>query len=326
MISVLLIILKIIGITLLVIIGLFLFLLLLVLFVPVRYRFKGSYDEKFLCKGKITWLLHLISIKIDVEERVVTSIRILGIPLSVFMKKKDNVKKKKADKGEEESAGMVVTTAGSDSKTAEENGRNMLPVSVEQTGSSEMTIAAGHEEKESAEDVAEEEKQTLFDKLLYKIQVIIQKVRELAGKVKSIFEKIKDTVINIKKKKETVKRYLVILRSDTAKAAFALCRKRIFRMLKHMFPRRMRVNITYGMEDPADTGYILAVFGMLPGFVGKRIVLHADFNQPVFKGDFNVKGGIRAVVLLYQGLCVILDKNCQRLYHIVKKEISNEHK
>ena len=144
MISVLLIILKIIGITLLVIIGLFLFLLLLVLFVPVRYRFKGSYDEKFLCKGKITWLLHFISIKIDVEERVVTSIRILGIPLSVFMKKKDNVKKKKADKGEEESAGMVVTTAGSDSKTAEENGRNMLPVSVEQTGLSEMTIAAGH--------------------------------------------------------------------------------------------------------------------------------------------------------------------------------------
>ena len=130
----------------------------------------------------------------------------------------------------------------------------------------------------------------------------------------------------MKEKKETLKRYLVIVRSDTAKAAFALCKKRIFRMLKHIFPRKMRVNLTYGMNDPADTGYILAVYGMLPEFVGKRVILHADFDNPVLKGDFYLKGGIRAWTLLYQVICVILDKNCQRLYHIVKKEIANERK
>ena len=96
MISILLIILKIIGITLLVILGLVLVLFLVVLFVPVRYRFKGNYDDAFHCKGKITWLLHFISIKIEVEKEVVTSIRILGIPISIFLKKKKSISRQRS--------------------------------------------------------------------------------------------------------------------------------------------------------------------------------------------------------------------------------------
>ena len=324
--SVLLIILKIIGITLLVIICLILLLLLLVLFVPVRYRFKGSFDEKFLGRGKITWLLHLVSIRIDVEDKVVTSIRILGIPLSVFLKKKD-----KAETSENVSEEKTETAADST--------KNSLPArQIERTETDASSVTAGSAgdipEQISDESISEdimgessvEEKQTLFDKISAKIQAINQKVRDLINKIKSIFDKIKDTIVNITEKKETLKRYLAIVRSDTAKAAFALCKKRIFRMLKHIFPRKMRVNLTYGMNDPADTGYILAVYGMLPEFVGKRVILHADFDNPVLKGDFYLKGGIRAWTLLYQVICVILDKNCQRLYHIVKKEIANERK
>ena len=97
-------------------------------------------------------------------------------------------------------------------------------------------------------------------------------------------------------------------------------------MLKHILPRKIRANITYGMSDPADTGYVLAVYGMLPAFVGKNIMLHADFDRQVLRGNFLVKGNIRAWTLLCQVLCVLMDKNCQRLFHIVKKEIGNERK
>ena len=97
-------------------------------------------------------------------------------------------------------------------------------------------------------------------------------------------------------------------------------------MLKHIFPNKVRANVTYGMSDPADTGYILAVYGMLPAFVGKSIHLHPDFDKQILKGDFFIKGAIRAWTLLYQVLCVLFDKNCRKLYHIVKKEIANERK
>jgi len=330
--SVLLIILKIIGITLLVIICLILLLLLLVLFVPVRYRFKGSYDEKFLCRGKVTWLLHLVSIRIDVEDKAVTTIRILGIPLSVFLKKKDKVEETTSEKVSEEKTTMVTDSAKLSLPAGQTEKAEMDKISVTVDSAGDIPEHLSDESmaetlrEQPANDLPVEEKHTVFNKISSKIQAIIQKIRDLIDKIKSIFAKIKDTIINVKEKKETLKRYLAIVRSDTAKAAFALCKKRIFQMLKHIFPRKMRVNLTYGMNDPADTGYILAVYGMLPEFVGKRVVLHADFDNPVLKGDFYVKGGIRAWTLLYQVICVLLDKNCQRLYHIVKKEIANERK
>ena len=68
MISVLQILLKILGIILLSLIGILIVLLLVVLFIPVRYRFKGYYKDEFVCHGKITWLLHLVSISIDFEK------------------------------------------------------------------------------------------------------------------------------------------------------------------------------------------------------------------------------------------------------------------
>ena len=89
MISVLLTLLKMIGIVLLSLLGLFLVLLLVVLFVPVRYRIKGYYKDEFVCHGKITWLLHLVSVSIDYDKEAVTAIRIFGIDISSFLNKKE---------------------------------------------------------------------------------------------------------------------------------------------------------------------------------------------------------------------------------------------
>ena len=88
MISVLLTLLKIIGIVLLSLLGLFLVLLLIILFVPVRYRLKGYYKDEFVCHGKITWLLHMVSVSIDYDKEAVTAVKILGIDISSFLNKK----------------------------------------------------------------------------------------------------------------------------------------------------------------------------------------------------------------------------------------------
>ena len=300
MISILLIILKIIGITLLVIFGLFLLLLLVVLFVPVRYRFKGNYDDSFHCKGKITWLLHLVSIRIEVEKEVVTSIRILGIPLSVFIKKK------------KEAAFQTEAEESNKQKQSESQ-------TVEQIEEKQAEIFSVTEEVQT-------EKISFIQKIKNIIHNIKQKIHNIIEKIKNVIEKIKDFICNIKSKKKQLKRYLRILQSDTTKAAFVLCKKKIFKMLKHVFPRKLHADLTFGFEDPATTGYILAIYGMLPAFVGKSIILHPDFDKQIFQGSFKVKGAIRAWTLLYQVLSILMDKNCRKLYHIVKKEISNEHK
>ncbi len=309
MISILLIILKIIGITLLVIFGLFLLLLLIVLFVPVRYRFKGNYDDSFQCKGKITWLLHLVSIRVEVEKEVVTSVRILGIPISVFMKKK------KAD------VSQIAVEEIVDEKQPEAE-KNVDHKSTK----SQIVERIEEKQAEIFSEESQKEKISFIQKIKNTIHNIKQKIHDIIEKIKNVIEKIKDFICNIKSKKKQLKRYLRILQSDTTKAAFALCKKKIFQMLKHIFPRKLHADLTFGFEDPATTGYILAVYGMLPAYVGKSIILHPDFDKQIFKGDFKVKGSIRAWTLLYQALSILMDKNCRKLYHIVKKEISNEHK
>ena len=288
MLSVLFIILKIIGIVLLAIVLLLLLLFFCILFVPARYRIMGSYEETFVCKAKITWLLHFIVVKINVEKETVTSIRILGIPLSVFLRKKNEpaVEKQKTNK----------------------------PAVEKQNINKPQPAANGDKETDTS---CKSEKITFFKKIKLKIQKIIDLFNSIINKIKQFFT-------DIKEKKDRIKRYLSILKSDAAKASFLLCKKKLFKMLKHFIPRKMHANITYGLSDPADTGYILALYSMLPEAFGKKVVLYPDFNQAVFKCDFRMKGLIRMWTLLHQILSVIVDKNCKNFYKTLKKEIANE--
>lgn len=288
MLSVLFIILKIIGIVLLAIVILLLLLFFCILFVPARYRITGSYEETFVCKAKITWLLHFIVVKINVEKETVTSIRILGIPLSVFLRKKKEpaVEKQKTNK----------------------------PAVEKQNINKPQHDANGDKETDTS---CKSEKITFFKIIKSKIQKIIDLFNSIINQIKLFFT-------DIKEKKDRIKRYLSILKSDAAKASFLLCKKKLFKMLKHFIPRKMHANITYGLSDPADTGYILALYSMLPEAFGKKVVLYPDFNQAVFKCDFRMKGLIRMWTLLHQILSVIVDKNCKNFYKTLKKEIANE--
>ena len=332
MISILLIILKIIGITLLVVLGLFLFLFLVVLFVPVRYRFKGNYDDSFHCKGKVTWLLQLVSIKVEVKEGVVTSIRILGIPLSIFLKnkKKDilSPEEEKQDNHNQSKDRVESVAKQEDAKPQLEQKKSQTLESVED----EMDVKELQNENSQVDSITAEmsviqtKKKSIIQKFQDIYNTIKQKIKDIIHKIRNVIQKIKDFILSSKDKKKQLKRYLKILQSDTTKAAFALCKNKIFKMLKHIFPRKLHVDFKFGFEDPATTGYTLAVYGMLPKSVGKCIILHPDFDNPVFEGQFKVKGAICAFTLLCQVLSILMDRNCRKLYHIVKKEISNEHK
>ena len=68
--TVLLTILKIIGIVLLVILGIMLFLLAVLLFVPVRYSVKGTVDNNITAEGKISWLCSILSLFSSDESQI----------------------------------------------------------------------------------------------------------------------------------------------------------------------------------------------------------------------------------------------------------------
>lgn len=83
MISVILAILKIIGIVLLCLLGLLLLIMLAVLLVPIRYQAAGSAAEKeILARAGISWLLHLIQVKLElVNQKVGITVKLFGIQI-----------------------------------------------------------------------------------------------------------------------------------------------------------------------------------------------------------------------------------------------------
>ena len=81
MIHILLMILKVIGVILLVILGLILAAVLLILFVPVRYRADVSFEGKPDGEAAVSWLLHLVRIRVSYHEHADISGRVLWFKL-----------------------------------------------------------------------------------------------------------------------------------------------------------------------------------------------------------------------------------------------------
>ena len=76
--TVLLTILKVIGWILLGILGLILLTVLTVLLVPIRYRADGVWKEEKYIRGRVTWLLHLLSIRVTYEKELLLEVRVAG--------------------------------------------------------------------------------------------------------------------------------------------------------------------------------------------------------------------------------------------------------
>lgn len=102
MLSVILLILKLIGILLASIIGVILLVICLALLVPIRYRIYVSHDKKIYGKVRIHWLLHLIGVKaLYVDEKLTIKVKLFGI--TVYDSSRPRKEKKVREKNPERS-------------------------------------------------------------------------------------------------------------------------------------------------------------------------------------------------------------------------------
>ncbi|MDD6202944.1 MAG: DUF2953 domain-containing protein [Lachnospiraceae bacterium] len=280
MISIILSILKIIGIVLLCILGILIGLVLLFLFVPIRYRFGGSYHEKPILRVRVSWLLRILTCSIMYEDEFLWKIKVLGIPVFPMSKKTARKEQEKP------------------------------PVS-----SLDMTSKIKKEEPEKSEIKKEEPKEPENPENPEKH--IEEGIKEKKQPVASLLKKIKDNF-------KDFERYYKFFTSDSTKEAFRVCKRRVFSLLKSIFPKKCKAIVHFGMEDPAMTGQILAFHGMLYPVIGNTVSIYPEFEKKVFEADFSGKGRIYLFIVLYQVIRVITDRNCQKFINQMKKEIADE--
>lgn len=291
--TVLLLILKILGIVLLVLLGILLALLLIVLFVPVRYQGSGYREEgdpvPVHVQLKVTWLLHLVRVSFIYPEEAFLKVKVLFFQILPAKEKKkyDRAAKKESDekkqKTDKKEAGSDVRDTASDQKISDEGN--------------------------AADEDGGDDRRTLSDF----VRKLFSAVRNIKYTIRKIYDKINHIIHNIRY-------YIRILQTESFKRAFVLCREQLLGLMKIVLPRKVSGTFTIGMEDPAATGQILSIYGILYPLIGDSITVVPDFEKPVMEGSFRFKGKITAFTLIRIAAKIYFDKDLKRVIRLFKKE------
>lgn len=306
MLTVVLTILKWIGIALLVLLGVLIFLLCLILFVPIRYKANGFCKDSYQIHAKATWLLHIISFTVDFkqEQPFRMKLRILGI--SIY----DNLKEKKTKKTKVNTLPEIVGASKqerSNAESVEEITKAEKPIMQEQNTNIIKDISVSEANVDGDMDAEQEAQRLTF----------MQRQKKICLKVINIFRNIKYTIRKIcdtiKEFKDNITYYVELFKKDSTKVALEACKKRLLRIIKNLKPQKFQVNLHVGMDDPATLGDILGVWGMLYPIHQGHIDICPDFEQTVLEGDFYCKGRITVYIYIWTIMIILFDKDIRRL-------------
>lgn len=304
MLHIILLILKIIGICLLCLIGLLLLCIGLVLFVPVRYRASGSYIEKQLkLLGGVTWLCHIISVRIfydgeKQEDKSRVLVKIFGIAIM------DTAKKKTKKAKEPKEAVLEVPKKPPHEKVAEkkEKTKSRLP-EIAQKPKAEVQKNEEKKSEEKKDEAARVEHTKSKKSLLAKLTAFRQKMSDA-------FKRLCDRLETINQKKDKL---MDILFSEENKKTFILLKRSIFKLIRHILPRRIEGWIHCGTDNPEKTGRMLGWLAVFYPLYAERLKIAPDFEKEIFETKFLAAGRIQAFTFVSTGIKIMLNKDLRRI-------------
>lgn len=307
--------LKIIGIVILVILCLLIFILGLLLFVPIRYRFAGSYRKDVRGEAVVDWRPLLLKATVTFREKkpeyivkllggvVMTNTdrRLSWIGRRFFAfdeeaeeaeAKHKNTSKKKSKK---EITGVVLDDVieGLDDVSYPEKTRDMA---IDKVSDEQKTDTKEEIKKEKIK------KESIWKRLKALISNIRDKLRLWRDKLKEINQK-----------KEDLLRVYHSKRFDVAKQDMILYVKTLWAVIR---PKRLEGYVHFGLEDPANTGQLLGVLAMALPLYDDFLTIQPDFEQPCIEGNLEGNGKIRLFPVVRLVLKVIFNKN---LIKVTKK-------
>lgn len=282
-------ILKIIGIILLCLLGLLFVLLTVVLFVPVRYRIQGEVKEKETqIHIRASWLCHVISFLGDYVDGTFDYI------LKIF--------------------GVRKEFGGSDEETSSE-----VEEQDDETVETEISTKAEEIPQETAEGVAEAGEAGKPGESTERISGKKSKKRSFCSKISSKLKKIRETVkkiwdfiVHLPQKFDKIKE---VVTDAGNKNALSLTWRELRYLLRHFKFRKIHTDLEFSAGDPALTGKILGGIAVIPAFYRYDMHIYPDFASDTFyvRGTFDIKGRIRLIHLLCSVIRLLKEKDVRRV-------------
>ena len=315
-------ILKILGIILLVL----LVIVFSVLFVPVRYRLEGEKSSSGWSeangKVKVSWLLHLIHLRIQYQEKELDwECYLFGVPLkkagAAVREWKKKRRKKKVQEQKERRKKAVQQKNEPEKRTAAKKKGQEKPLQIEEKTRTaakeqkstekqtnpEKSKTAAPEAKKTEIETAErkqQEKEKVSDKLSRfwnRCKKIVGSILEFSGKLKKKLTNIRLTFWGFYDK---IKQWRTLWNEESTLAALHFLTEKGRKLIRHVLPRKIRGSITFGCEDPALTGQILGAVAIAYPLYGKGVAVYPRFEEKILEGQLQMKGRIVVACLLWQ--------------------------
>lgn len=262
-------------------------LVLAVIAVPVRYRISVNLQESMTGIAVFYWFWHLIHLRIQYEKHnTVVKLRIFGFPVRLGKHRKKKTPKK----------------IGQQSAT------------TEQADSPKQTEATSNSGKSEKSDTLSSSRHT---RKKSRVRVFWEHTRALLFGVRQKFREIRDRSVTVKEQVGNIKK---LISEETNKNAAAHIFQELKFLLRHYSPRKASGELSFGMEDPAQTGQILGVISFFPFWTKYKVQLMPDFQAEEFyvKGSVRMKGHVRFWHFLLSGIRLIKDKNTRALMEIFR--------
>ena len=327
-------ILKIIGCCLAFLVCVLLLFLFLFLFVPLRYRLEGHFypedtepqENRYFLHVSFSWFFHLIRGGISLPGEGSFTIRVAFWTLLPRKDRKLRTGRRRGRKEEKQTA---------DQKDAE---RMMAVEDSDPKETDAEAFAGDHAEREEAEqregkeerrtDAMEEslEEENSDDSLKHNLNERIRffsvfgaRVWEFLKKPYQVLKRIQYTIYSMYVRISMVK---ALLESDAFASAFRLALRKMGVVIRSLLPKSGKAELTIGLDNPADTASVLALYGILSPFLPRGVKVFANFEEPILTGDFRLHGRITCFCILRCGLALWMDGNVRRVVRRFQKIIN----
>lgn len=164
---------------------------------------------------------------------------------------------------------------------------------------------------------------------------IIEKLKNIWTKIKNFFlgipkffRNLKNKFKNLMQKKENLFTKINTLKDfvseEQNKAGFKGLLNYIWKLTKHILPRKVRGYVMFGTGDPCSTGQLLGVLALGLPYYKDSVRIVPNFEESMIEGELFLKGRIRLATLLIICIKILLDKRCRQLYNnykILKEEL-----
>lgn len=345
-------ILKVIGLVLLFLLLLILLLLGLVLLVPIHYAgagHKGEEKKDYEAHVDVSWLLHIVQLHAGLTPAgLAYSLRILCFR-PIDSRPPDtspaNASDETLSRGEEEPS-TDDTTANDSDESSPQSEETTAPddtvvkdsdeapsESEEKTPSDEALSDSGKDSTVQDENTDAVEIQPPEDEKPPEDGVTVPKSeaesieRAAAQTVEVDSIELKNAAEAPEKKKrkkssfaDRIKRICEKLSSlreavedEENQKAFRLLMSRMKYLLHHLRFRKFEGRLTFGFDDPAMMGRILAVFSLFYPLYGERFTITPVFDHTVFEGEVALKGHVRLIHILIAGIQLMMNKKIRGL-------------